>query len=248
MQEKTIIEMLTLVGFTELEATIYMALLRSKKGTAYEVGKSIKTRSNAYNVLKSLEDKNIITKAKKKNSTVYVAKKIENLVQEKQELENIVYKNILKLSASLQKSDKTSIKIWNTSNQIKEAIMYGLTNTINKKIYCLYPSSIKTTLSPTESVYVFTNKNINALGISKEIISEKNVRKEYSLVDNEYNFIRHKVENNILKELSIACIGIEIIKERMIKIYFYKEALVLCIENKNLANIALSLFEILKSK
>ncbi len=241
MKEKILIEMIENMGLTNKEATLYFNLLKLKKATAYELGKNINSISNAYNILNSLQKKSLVTKVKIKNKTIYTAKRLEEFIAEKQDMSNIIFKNILSLYQKVNTGNDTNIKIWSDSKNTKEAILYGLSGLTDKKLYCVYPSRAKLSISPAESVYIFTNRYIHELGIKKIILSEKKVREEYTLADKEFGFERYTSDNKILEKISDAKTGFEIAENRFIKIYFYSEGLIICIENKNLANISLEI-------
>ena len=51
--DKTLIEMLQKFGLEELEARVYLSALQSKKGSAYDISKNLKTRTKKFIELKT---------------------------------------------------------------------------------------------------------------------------------------------------------------------------------------------------
>jgi hypothetical protein len=92
------------------------------------------------------------------------------------------------------------------------------------------------TISPKDTVYYNFNSTLREYGYTKIILSDTKVRKEYEFLDKELGFTRIKKDAQILFDLSKLSIGIEVIESSgVIKIFFYKETLILAIENKELS-------------
>lgn len=237
--DKTLIEMLEKLGLSKLEAEVYLSTLLSEKGTAYDISKGLKTRTSVYTTLDKLKKKGLVTLSAQKNKKLYKAKDILSLVNEKQDENDIIYKNILTLSTHLFSIKHTGIKIFKGENDLKEALRFGIQKRKDENkssIYCIYPSSSRVTISPKDTIYYNFNSSLRDYGYTKIILSDTKVRKEYEFLDKELGFVRVKKEAQILFDLSKLSIGIEVIESSgVIKIYFYKETLILVIENKDLA-------------
>ncbi len=237
--DRTLIEMIEKLGLSKLEAEVYISALLSEKGTAYDISRGLKTRTSVYTTLDKLRKKGLITLSTQKNKKLYKAKDILSLIQEKQDESDIIYRNILTLSTHLFSLKHTGIKIFKGENDLKEALRYGISKRKGEEesvIYCLYPSSSRVTISPKDTVYYNFNSTLREYGYTKIILSDTKVRKEYEFLDKELGFTRIKKDAQILFDLSKLSIGIEVIESSgVIKIFFYKETLILAIENKELS-------------
>ena len=120
-----------------------------------------------------------------------------------------------------------------------EGLRYGVhksEDTTIKDIYCVYPSSSKITISPKDTIYYNFNSNLLKYHHRKIIISDTNVRKEYLHLDESLGFTRHMIDHSLLYDLSKLAIGLEVIEDNgVVKIIFYKENLILVLENKELS-------------
>lgn len=238
--DKTLVEMLEKLGLSKLEAEVYLSALMSQKGTAYDISKTLKTRTSVYTTLEKLRKKGLVTLSTQKNKKLYKAKDILSLVSEKQDENDIIYKNILTLSTHLFSIKHTGIKIFKGENDLKEGLRHGIIKRKEKGeniIYCIYPSSSRVTISPKDTIYYNFNSALRDYGYTKVILSDTQVRKEYEFLDKELGFVRVKKDSPILFDLSKLSLGIEIIETSgVIKLFFYKETLIVTIENKELAS------------
>lgn len=246
--DKTLVEMLEKLGLSKLEAEVYLSTLLSEKGTAYDISKGLKTRTSVYTTLDKLKKKGLVTLSAQKNKKLYKAKDILSLVSEKQDENDIIYKNILTLSTHLFSIKHTGIKIFKGDNDLKEALRFGISKRKGEEksiVYCIYPSSSRVTISPKDTIYYNFNSSLRDYGYTKVILSDTKVRKEYEFLDKELGFMRIKKEAQILFDLSKLSIGIEVIESSgVIKIYFYKETLILAIENKELATFLITYMKV----
>lgn len=238
--DKTLVEMIEKLGLSKLEAEVYLSALLSQKGTAYDISRGLKTRTSVYTTLEKLRKKGLVTLSAQKNKKLYKAKDILSLVSEKQDENDIIYRNILTLSTHLFSLKHTGIKIFKGEGDLKEALRYGVPRRKDDRksvIYCIYPSSSRVTISPKDTIYYNFNSSLRDYGYTKVILSDTQVRKEYEFLDKELNFVRIKKDLPILFDLSKLSIGIEIIEDSgVIKVFFYKETLVLVIDNKDLSS------------
>ncbi len=241
--DKTLIEMLQKFGLEELEAKVYLSALQSKSGSAYEISKNLKTRTSVYSALAKLKQKGFISLTINKNKKIYRAKDILSLVEEKRNETEIISKNILTLSTHLLTLKHTGIKIFKGEDDLLEGLRYGInkgTPEDPKKIYCIYPSSSKITISPKDTMYYNFNVTLSKYNCKKIIISDTKVRSEYIHLDESLGFERHMIDRPILSDLSKLAIGIEIIEDSgVLKIIFYKENLILILENKELTDFGM---------
>lgn len=238
--DKTLIEMIEKLGLSKLEAEVYLSTLISQKGTAYDISRGLKTRTSVYSTLDKLRKKGLVTLSTQKNKKLYKAKDILTLVGEKQDENDIIYKNILTLSAHLFSLKHTGVKLFKGEVDLREALRYGIRKQKKEEslpIYCIYPSSSRVTISPKDTVYYNFNSHLKDYGYTKIILSDTKVRKEYEFLDKELGFVRIKKDSPLLFDMSNLSLGIEIIESSgIIKLFFYKETLIIVIENKELAN------------
>jgi predicted transcriptional regulator len=247
--DKTLIEMLEKLGLSKLEAEVYLSTLLSQKGTAYDISRGLKTRTSVYTTLDKLKKKGLITLSTQKNKKLYKAKDILSLINEKQDENDIIYRNILTLSTHLLSLKHTGIKIFKGEADLKEALRYGTPRRKGERegiIYCVYPSSSRVTINPKDTIYYNFNSSLKDYGYTKVILSDTSVRKEYEFLDNELGFMRIKKDAPILFDLSKLSIGVEIIEDSgIVKIFFYKETLILAIENKELSSFLIQYLQLI---
>ncbi len=238
--DKTLIEMIEKLGLSKLEAEVYLSTLTSPKGTAYDISRGLKTRTSVYTTLDKLRKKGLVTLSTQKNKKLYKAKDILSLINEKQDESDIICKNILTLSTHLFSIKHTGVKIFKGESDLKEALRYGIPRRKDGEksvIYCIYPSSSRVTISPKDTIYYNFNSSLKEYGYTKVILSDTKVRKEYEFLDKELDFVRIKKDTPALFDLSKLSIGVEIIEgSGVIKLFFYKETLILIIENKELSS------------
>ena len=246
--DRTLIEMIEKLGLSKLEAEVYLSTLISKKGTAYDISRGLKTRTSVYTTLDKLRKKGLVTLSTQKNKKLYKAKDILSLINEKQDESDIIYKNILTLSTHLFSIKSTGIKIFKGEVDLKEALRYGVPKIRGEKkstIYCIYPSSSRVTISPKDTIYYNFNSSLRDYGYTKIILSDTKVRKEYEFLDKELDFVRIKKDLPILFDLSKLSVGVEIIEDSgIVKIFFYKETLILAIENKELSTFLIQYLQL----
>lgn len=242
--DKTLIEMLEKFGLEELEAKVYLSALQSKSGSAYEISKHLKTRTSVYGALKKLKDKGLITLTVNKDKKIYRAKDIISFVAEKRSETEIISKNILTLSKHLFALKHTGIKIFKGEDDLLEGLRYGTQKSDTdtpKIIYCVYPSSSKITITPKDTIYYNFNISLTKYNYKKIIISDINVRKEYQHLDKSLGFTRAMIDHPLLTDLSKLAIGIEVLEDVGItKIFFYKENLILVLENSELSHFIIN--------
>ena len=121
-----LLEMLEKVHLTPIEAEVYIAALKSNKGTAYDISRTLKTRSSVYGTLEKLKRKGLVTEQSHKNKRVYVAKDIRSFIEEKKEENEIIYRNILSFAPSLLTHKHTAIKIFKGEQELLHGLRYGL--------------------------------------------------------------------------------------------------------------------------
>ena len=244
--DSTLVEMLEIFGLEKLEAQVYLSTLKARNGSAYEISKNLKTRTSVYSALQKLKDKGLIHESIQKNKKIYHAKDILSFVEEKRSETEIISKNIITLSAHLLSLKSTGIKIFKGEGELKEALRYGIhkgNEKETKNIYCLYPSSSKITISPKDTIYYNFNITLSKYGYRKLILSDKGVRSEYRNLDEGLGFTRYMLDHELLRDISKLAIGVEVTEDSgLIKILFYKENLVLILENKELADFLVKYF------
>lgn len=241
--DKILIEMLEKLNLTKIEAEVYLSALQSKSGSAYDISRNLKTRSSVYGTLLKLKRRGLITESVRKDKKVFLAKDIQALIEEKRSENDIIYKNILSLAPHLLYSKHTGIKIFKGEGELVHGLKYGITGAKideEKLLYCIYPSSSKMTISPKDTLYYNFNIELHKKKYKKIIFSDTKVRSEYTKLDNELGNTRHSFSHSLLTDLSKLAIGVEILEqEGMIKVIFYKENLILIIENKELADFCI---------
>lgn len=247
--DTTLIEMLEKFGLSELEAKVYLSTLLSKKGSAYDISKNLKTRTTVYTVLEKLKQKGLISLTTSKNKKIYRAKDITTFIEEKRNETDIISRNILTLSARLLTLKHTGIKIFKGEDELLVGLKYGIVRgepLCKSMLYCIYPSSSKITISPKDTLYYNFNIELTKYHCQKIILSDTHVRSEYKKLDENLGFIRHTRDHQMLKDLSKLAIGLEVLEvSSIIKIFFYKENVILVIENKELSQFIITYLKML---
>lgn len=240
-----LLKMLQKTNLTPIEAEVYLSALQSKKGTAYDISRSLKTRSSVYGTLEKLKRRGLITEQVHKEKRVYVAKDIRAFIEEKKEENEIIYRNILSFAPSFLANKHTTIKIFKGEKELLYGLRYGLNpKTDVQNIYCIYPSSSKMTISPKDTLYYNFNLELAKKHYKKIILSDTQVRSEYAHLDASLGFERHISKHPLFSDISKLAIGLELFEqEGILKVIFYKETMILSIENRELVSFATSYFK-----
>ena len=113
-------------------------------------------------------------------------------------------------------------------------------------IYCIYPSSSKITISPKDTLYYNFNLELAKKKYKKIILSDTQVRSEYAHLDTSLGFKRYTSTHPIFEDISKLALGIELFEEEgILKVIFYKETMILSIENKELVRCGIRYMKML---
>lgn len=85
MKDAELISLLVEIGFNQIEANVYLALLKESPLTGYKIAsQTTKSRSNVYQALKSLEQKGAVVELQANRSKQFKAVAIELVLQQKE--------------------------------------------------------------------------------------------------------------------------------------------------------------------
>jgi len=231
-QNKILIGMLTHLGLTEKESAAYIGLLKTDKNTAYDVAKNSphKKVSNTYNLLEKLVEKGAARVRKTASGDKkYFPTPIRDFVSSKQEEVNIVSHNIITLSAGLLEKKNIEVITFSGEEDMKKAHVYGLTKKSGGVIECFYPNTPKkVTKKMLESLAL--EKEIFEKKYKKKIITGKTIHEEYLQNDALFGFERKTLTHPALLDKNLSY-GLEIVDEKILKIFFYKENTCIVVEN-----------------
>jgi sugar-specific transcriptional regulator TrmB len=85
MKDAELIGLLVDIGFNQVEANVYLSLLKESPLTGYKIASTIsKSRSNVYQALKSLEQKGAVVQLRASKNKQFRAVPIEEILQQKE--------------------------------------------------------------------------------------------------------------------------------------------------------------------
>jgi predicted transcriptional regulator len=121
MNDEKLLNLLEDIGFNQVEATVYLALLRGSSQTGYKIASSVgKSRSNVYQALKTLEQKGVIVQLQANgNNKQFRAVPIEQVLEQK-ENDFQVKKEMISAAFSHLQQDEEDDQIYslNTVSQV----------------------------------------------------------------------------------------------------------------------------------
>ena len=241
--DTVLINMLKEIGLSEIEAKTYLALLKSDKGTSYEIAKNSKDIkiSNTYNVLKKLEEKGLAKNIKLPNSQKYKAVPIKTYIQNKRNTTEIAFKNIETLSALYLIKSDSKVTVLDSKTSLEASVLYGLKK--NQTIRCFYPKTPKKiNLKVLESLRI-EDELIKSFDVKKKIICCNDINEYYLDNDAKFHFERKIIKNKKIQSLGLD-IGIEILSNDLIKLFLYKDNMCIVIERAESFKSAEKLFDL----
>jgi sugar-specific transcriptional regulator TrmB len=231
-KNKILITMLMHLGLTEKEAAAYIGLLKTEKNTAYDVAKNSphKKISNTYNLLEKLVEKGAARVRKTASGDKkYFPTPLRDFVEVQQEKVHIVSQNIITLSASILEKKSLEVVTFSGEEEMKKAHTYGLTKKSGGVIECFYPNTPKkVTKKMLESLAL--EKEVFEKKYKKKIITGRTIHEEYLRNDALFGFERKMLMHPALLDNNLSY-GLEIVDEKVLKIFFYKENTCIAVEN-----------------
>lgn len=125
MPDKLRIDLLNGIGLTKTESLVYLTLLKESPLTGYKIAEKIsKSRSNTYQSLKSLENKQIVNLLEGNDTAQYIPVPIDQVMEQK-ERELLKQKKLIKGAFNDIKKSSSENQIYNiktTDQLLKQSI------------------------------------------------------------------------------------------------------------------------------
>lgn len=127
MKDVELIGLLVNIGFSQVEANVYLALLKESPLTGYKIASIIsKSRSNVYQALKSLEQKGAVVKLQGGRNMSYKAVSVERVLQAKERKFQNMKSEVIEAFKNLN-TEEGNDEIYNLQNMEQ---VYAKTNDI----------------------------------------------------------------------------------------------------------------------
>ena len=177
------------LGLTEKEVRVYLAALELGYTSVQEIAKKAQvSRPTAYEIIKSLEKKELITQSKEKGRRYFTAQSPDNLLgilkrqkKELEEKEREFIRIIAALRAKYYLSDKREIKTYQGKSGLAILLDDFLT-THSKKIYLLAADNKIWPISQRKAAYKKIKKRLGRIKV-KEIIGKTGFKETVIIYD-----------------------------------------------------------------
>lgn len=221
------------LGLTEKQALVYLTALELGYTSIQKIAQKAKiSRPTTYEIVKTLEQKGLISESKDKNKRYFIAESPDKLLGilriEKKEIEEKEREFLRIISALKSKyylEDKREIKEYKTKIEI-ESLFEDFLKTQSKRIYVLINNEKIWPVKARQLAYQKTAKRLGKIEI-KELSSSKSSKSDY-------------LEIKSLKKSDELFSGIIIIYDKIIIIPDEKTGML--VENKILINLIKSFF------
>ena len=211
------------LGLTEKEVRVYLAALELGYTSVQEIAKKAQvSRPTAYEIIKSLEKKELITQSKEKSRRYFTAQSPDNLLgilkrqkKELEEKEREFIRIIADLRAKYYLSDKREIKVYQGKSGL-EILLDDFLTTHSKKIYVLARDNKIWPMSQRKAAYQKIKKRLGRIEV-KEIIGKTGFKETVIIYDKVIILSSQKtgllIENktvvNLIKSLFLFIVGVE---------------------------------------
>jgi len=167
------------LGLTEKEARVYLAALELGYTSIQKIAQKAQiSRPTAYEIIKSLENKELITQSKEKGKRYFTAQSPDHLLgilkrqkKELEEKEREFLRIIAALRAKYYLNDKREIKAYQGKNGL-EILLDDFLTTHSKEIYVLASDNKIWPISQREKVYRKIKERLGKIQI-KELFPKK---------------------------------------------------------------------------
>jgi sugar-specific transcriptional regulator TrmB len=222
------------LGLTEKEVRVYLAALELGYTSVQEIAQKAQiSRPTAYEIIKSLEKKELITQSKEKGRRYFTAQSPDNLLgilkRQKKELEE-KEREFIRIIAALRTkyylSDKRGIKVYQGKSGL-EILFDDFLTTHSKEIYVLAADNKIWPISQRENAYQKIKKRLGKIQVKELSLVKKKSPLPY-------------LERKLFDQNSFRFKGIVIIYDKVI--IFPSQKTGLLIENKTVINLIKSFF------
>ena len=211
------------LGLTEKEVRVYLAALELGYTSVQEIAKKAQvSRPTAYEIIKSLEKKELISQSEEKSRRYFTAQSPDNLLgilkrqkKELEEKEREFIRIIANLRAKYYLSDKREIKVYQGKSGL-EILLDDFLTTHSKKIYVLARDNKIWPMSQRKAAYQKIKKRLGRIEV-KEIIGKTGFKETVIIYDKVIILSSQKtgllIENktvvNLIKSLFLFIVGVE---------------------------------------
>lgn len=211
------------LGLTEKEVRVYLAALELGYTSVQEIAKKAQvSRPTAYEIIKSLEKKELISQSKEKSRRYFTAQSPDNLLgilkrqkKELEEKEREFIRIIANLRAKYYLSDKREIKVYQGKSGL-EILLDDFLTTHSKKIYVLAKDNKIWPVSQRKAAYQKIKKRLGKIEV-KEFINKVGLKETVIIYDKVIILssqktgllIENKTAVNLIKSLFLFIVGVE---------------------------------------
>ena len=211
------------LGLTEKEVRVYLAALELGYTSVKEIAKRAQiSRPTAYEIIKSLEKKELISQSKEKSRRYFTAQSPDNLLgilkrqkKELEEKEREFIRIIANLRAKYYLSDKREIKVYQGKSGL-EILLDDFLTTHSKKIYVLARDNKIWPMSQRKAAYQKIKKRLGKIEV-KEFINKVGLKETVIIYDKVIILssqktgllIENKTAVNLIKSLFLFIVGVE---------------------------------------
>ena len=210
------------LGLTEKEVRVYLAALELGYTSVQEIAKKAQiSRPTAYEIIKSLEKKELITQSREKGRRYFTAQSPDNLLgilkrqkKELEEREREFIRIIAVLRAKYYLNDKREIKVYQGKNGL-EILLDDFLTTHSKKIYVLATDNKIWPISQRRAAYKKIKKRLGQIEV-KELVGKVALKETVIIYDKVIILspqktgllIENKTVVNLIKSLFLFIFGL----------------------------------------
>ncbi|MBL7155029.1 MAG: MarR family transcriptional regulator [Candidatus Portnoybacteria bacterium] len=210
------------LGLTEKEVRVYLAALELGYTSVQEIAKKAQiSRPTAYEIIKSLENKELISQSKEKGKRYFTAQSPDNLLgilkrqrKELEEKEREFIRIIAALRAKYYLNDKREIKVYQGKSGL-EILLDDFLTTHSKEIYVLAADNKIWPISQRRAAYKKIKKRLGQIEV-KELVGKVALKETVIIYDKVIILspqktgllIENKTVVNLIKSLFLFIFGL----------------------------------------
>lgn len=242
---ESILQSLQMLGYTDKQARIYVALLSIGKGSIQSIAKQSEIkRPTVYVIIDELIEKGLVSRVIGSKKQLFIPTQPQTILDQTEKIYAEAKKCIPGLMSLLEKPNLKNIKTlyFEGIRGIEKALWYKIEELTNSEIVAFFGS---TEFATEEMVKLFHkwNKSLKENHIKLKSVAPKNSSlKSFRKKDVEYGFQNKEIN----EKLYSSKISVDITKQ-FVRIIFFKEKQVLIIESVEFSNVLSEVFRLVWS-
>jgi sugar-specific transcriptional regulator TrmB len=233
-----LVDSLISLGLTEKQARLYITLYELGEATAYEIAKkSGLKRPTVYVIMEELRKRGLALIIPHPKKQVFIAKDPHEFIGECQSKVSRDAKDIFTMLPKLSRPDSKTI-VFKGEGALAQGLSFGLHSIKDKKLYAFYAGIGKKTTVTNEYTEHF--EELYKLGFKvKSIVPSNSLDEKFREEDVTHGFETKRISSDLFSpSVSVEICG------SIVKSIFHKKKEVVVIEDKELADFYIQLFEI----